>query len=728
MQTGTVSPRRRFPPWALGALVVGLVLACYWPALRGGLVFDDLAHMTRPDLQSWSGLARIWFERGATAQYYPLFNTALWIEHRCWGDAVLGYHLVNVLLHGAAACLVVAVTRRMLDGKRAQPFDGLGTLSEPNGRDCAPTGTGERASSPSDDSNTAAAWLAGLVFALHPAGVESVAWISEQKNTLSAVFFLGAALAYLGFDRDRRHGRYWLALGLFLLALLTKTVTATLPPTLLVIFWWQRGRLDWRRDVLPLVPWLVLGTVAGLYTAWFERQVAGARGAEFALPLTVRGLVAGRAIWFYLRTLLWPAHLMFINPRWSVDPGAVSQYAFPLAAAAVVLVLGLAARRARGPGAAIAAGSLAGYLIFVGSLFPALGFFNLYWFTYSFVADHFQYLACLGIIVPAAAGLARAAASLRRSLRPGVRRLPPAAAGLLLLALGLLTWRQSGNYRDGVTLYRATLALNPDCWVAHNDLAWELAKSPAGVPEAIIHYEAALRLKPDCAEAHDNYASLLASLPGRAADAAGHFEQALRLRPNFLETRVNYANLLATMPGGLPRAVAQYREALRYAPDFAEVHYSLANALTQIPGRAAEALAQYELALHLKPDFAQAHVNLANELAKLPGRMPEALAHYEAALRINPNLAVAHYNLAVQLSSLRGREEEARRHYLEALRLRPDYARAHNDLGVLYARQGRFDEARKEWEQAAAQDPNYEDPRRNLDLLRRRQQRQARPD
>ncbi len=684
MQTGTVSPSRRFPPWAGGILIFGLVLACYWPALRGGLVFDDAAHMTRADLQSGFGLARIWFEPGATAQYYPLFNTALWVENRWWGEAVLGYHLVNLLLHATAACLVVAIVRRL-----ALP----------------------------------GALLAGLVFALHPVGVESVAWISEQKNTLSAVFFLGAALEYLGFDRDRRHGRYWLALGLFVLALLTKTVTATLPPTLLVILWWQRGRLSWRRDVLPLLPWLVLGVAAGLYTAWFERQVAGAHGPEFALPLAARCLVAGRAICFYLRTLLWPAGLMFINPRWSVDPAAAGQYLYPLAVVAMAAALWLAARRAPAPWARAATGAWAGSLIFVGNLFPALGFFNLYWFIYSYVADHFQYLACLGIIVPLAAGLAHATAGLRRSPRAAVRWAPPVAAGLLLAGLGLLTWRQSGTYRDAETLFRATLARNPACWVAHNDLAWELAKSPAGRPEAVTHYEAALRLNPACAEAHDNYAGLLAALPGRAADAVPHFEAALRLRPDFLETRVNLANLLAATPGRLPEAVAQYREALRRRPDFAEVHYGLANALARIPGRRPEAVAEYGLALRLKPDFARAHVNLANELARLPGRMPEALAHYDAALRIDPGLALAHYNLAVQLSGLPGREADAEQHFREALRLRPDYANAHNDLGVLYARQGRYDEAKEQWEKAAALNPNYEDPRRNLELLRRRQQR-----
>ena len=181
-------------------------------------------HVTRADLRSLHGLWRIWFDLGATQQYYPLLHSAFWLEHRLWGDSVFGYHLTNVVLHAASAFLVVMIVRR---------------LSLPG------------------------AWLAGFVFALHPVCVEAVAWISEQKSTLSGVFYLAAALIYLDFDRSRRKSHYFAALGLFVLALMSKSVTATLPAAILVIFWWQRGRLDWRRDVLPLAPWLVCGRFRG---------------------------------------------------------------------------------------------------------------------------------------------------------------------------------------------------------------------------------------------------------------------------------------------------------------------------------------------------------------------------------------------------------------------------------------------------------------------------------
>src|ERR1017187_831301 len=259
---------RRFPDAKAWALILCATVVAYLPALHGSLLWDDSSHVTRPDLQSFHGLWRIWFDLGATQQYYPLLHSAFWMEHRLWGDAVLGYHLTNVLLHALAACLVVAIARRL-----ALP----------------------------------GAWLAGLVFALHPLCVEAVAWISEQKSVLSGVFYLAAALAYLHFDHSRRPSRYLAALGLFVLALLSKTVTATLPAALLVVFWWQRGRLEWKRDVRPLLPWFVLGVSAGLFTAWVEKTVIGANGADFALTPVGRGLLAGRAIWFYAAKLVWPA-------------------------------------------------------------------------------------------------------------------------------------------------------------------------------------------------------------------------------------------------------------------------------------------------------------------------------------------------------------------------------------------------------------------------------------
>ena len=651
---------------SLGAVAVifAATLLAYLPVIYGGLLWDDGFHVTQPELQSVDGLRRIWYELGATQQYYPLLHSAFWVEHRLWGDSLVGYHLVNILLHAAAACLVVAVVRRL-----ALP----------------------------------GAYLAGLIFALHPVCVESVAWISEQKNTLSTVFYLGAALVYLRFDQDRRPFRYWLALGLFVLALLTKTVTATLPAALLVVFWWRRGRFDWRRDVWPLVPWLALGAAAGLFTAWVEHTYIGARGADFSLTLLERGLLAGRVIWFYLGKLVWPADLIFIYPRWNVDATVWWQYLFPLGVLALVAGLVLLARRKRGP--------LAGFLIFAGTLFPVLGFINVFPFIFSYVADHFQYQACLGIIVLGSAGLTLAAGRLPRALR----WLGPAGAGLLLATLGALTLRQCGMYRDAGTLYRETLARNPACGMAHTNLGDLLSRIVGRLPEAIDHFEAALRINPRDVIAHNDLGHAFAMMPDRQADAIAEYEAALRLDPRFAPAHNNLGIVLEKIPGRLPDAIGHLEEAVRLAPAAAEFHDNLGAALLKVPERAPEATAQFEEAVRLNPDSAELQDDLGTALARIPGRLPDAAADLEAAVRLNPHASKMRSNLGVVLAQLPGRLPDAVVQFEAAVRLAPRSAEAHNNLGAALSRiPERAPEATAEFEAATRLNPDFAEAHNNL--------------
>ncbi len=344
-------------------LLFCVTLAAYLPAVRAGFIWNDSDYVTKPALQTAHGLGRIWFEVGATQQYYPLLHSAFWIEHRLWGEAAMGYHLVNILLHAASACLLYFVLRRLFKPGSAAPA------------------------------------LAAFVFALHPVYVESVAWIAEQKNTLSTVFYLLAALAYLRWEaggRPRALRGYLAAFIFFIAALLSKTVTATLPGALLVVLWWQRGRLSWRRDVAPLIPWFAVGAASGLFSAWVERTYVGAQGSDFDLGTLERGLLAGRSAFFYLGKLVWPADLIFIYPRWIVSGAVAGQYLYPIGVMALLAALWLIRKRTRGP--------LAAVLFFLGSLFPVSGLFNLYAFIYSYVADHWQYLPSIGIITLAAGG------------------------------------------------------------------------------------------------------------------------------------------------------------------------------------------------------------------------------------------------------------------------------------------------------------------------------------
>jgi tetratricopeptide (TPR) repeat protein len=622
----TVSPAIGLRDAGLGALMLCAAVFAYLPALRGGLLWDDNMHVTRADLRSLHGLWRIWFDLGATQQYYPLLHSAFWLEHRLWGDAVLGYHLTNVVLHAVSASLVVMIVRR---------------LSLPG------------------------AWLAGFVFVLHPVCVEAVAWISEQKSTLSGVFYLAAALLYFNFDRTRRKSQYFAALALFVLALMSKTVTATLPAAILVVFWWQRGRLDWRRDVLPLVPWLAVGASTGLFTAWVEStpRLIGAQGPQYALTWLQRLLLAGRVPWFYAWKVLWPADLMFTYPHWKVDSGDFLQYLFPLGLAALAVGLGLLARRNRGP--------LAGFLFFVGTLFPALGFLNVYPFRYSYVADHFQYLAMLGIVVPIAVWLTGFAGRIPQRKIAAI-----ALPALLLTTLAAATRQQSGMYRDYETLFRETLARNPGGSFLHNNLGVVLM-STGREREAAGEFEAAVRLTPDSADYHVNLGLALAQLPGRVADAVTEYQTALRLDPNFPAAHLNLGLAFTSMPGRMQDAIAEYRKATtdyqtatQNEPNLWQAHFDLGLAYGQMAGHEAEAISEYQTALRMKPDSALAHFHLGNTFHKM-GRLPEAIAEYQASLSIDPGVPEVHYELAYALAQIPGRVPEAIAECRKMLLLKP---------------------------------------------------------
>jgi protein O-mannosyl-transferase len=543
--------------WVFAIALVIVTLAAYQPAWNGKPIWDDDRHSTRPELRSTAGLLRIWTDPTTTAQYYPLTHTVFWLEYRLWGNSTLGYHLLNILLHLVSALLLVNIFRRL---------------------------------------NVSGVWLIAAVFALHPVQTESVAWISELKNTLSGVFFLSTVIVYLKFDRERKKKLYGCAAGLFILGLMSKSVIATLPMSLLVIFWWKRGKIGWKNDVVSLLPFFAMGIAYGLFTSWVERRFIGAEGSAFSFTIIERCLIAGRATWFYVSKIFLPMNLIFIYPRWQVSQAVWWQYLFPLATLALAGILWLLRHCSRAP--------LAAFLYFSATLFPVLGFFNVYPFRFSFVADHFQYLACIGPIAVAAAVIRTALGWFSESRR---RFLRPIVCLILLLTLGTLTWRQSGMYADAKTLYTTIIRKNPGCWMAHNNLGLLLAHS-GRTGEATTHYQKALDINPEYAQAHNNL------------------------------------GLLLTQAGRTDEAMAHYMKALEINPNFAEVHANLGILLTNV-GRTDEAMAHYLRALEINPNYAKAHNNLGNRLMEL-GRIDEAMAHYLRALEINPDYGSALKNCA----------------------------------------------------------------------------------
>lgn len=462
-----------WPIRALGAAVIVLLATlAYLPAMSGKFVWDDNSWTTGilPLLENGSGLWRMWFEPTALQQYYPLAGTTFWMDYHLWGFQPLPYHVENLSLHLLSVLFFWELLRRL---------------------------------------KVPGAWLAAAIFAVHPVMVESVAWITERKNVLSLALYLGALLAYFRFARfwveneKVRSGRrdwlaYALAVGLFLGAMLAKSTAFSLPAVILLITWWKRGRVCWR-DVWPTLPIFACSIGLCLQTSWLEKNHVGASGSEWALSFSERWLIAGRVFWFYLGKLIWPGNLCFIYPRWRIDIASWWQWLFPLSAVGTLAGLFLARGR-------IGRGPIMAALFYVGTLFPSLGFMNAYFMRFSFVCDHWTYLSSLGIFALAGALIARAA----QYLHIGRARMGFCAA--ILCALAVLTWRQCGVYADIDTLWRDTIARNPDAWMAHYNLGFRLQLA-GKTTEAREQYEQTLQIKPDCQEAENNLAWLLATLP-----------------------------------------------------------------------------------------------------------------------------------------------------------------------------------------------------------------------
>jgi len=578
------------PFWPGAALLVAALFLAYLPALNAGFIWDDEDYVTHnPEIRTADGLGRIWFEPSSLPQYYPLVHTTYWIEYHLWELDPFGYHLVNIVLHGLGCVLLFAVLR------------GLGIPL---------------------------AFLATALFALHPVHVESVAWITERKNVLAGFFYFAALLAWLrwkpidrdGTDPGRSPFFYWLALAAFCLALFSKTVTCSLPAVIVLLIWWKRGRLD-KKEILGTLPFFAVGLFMALVTAAMEKEHVLAKGADWDFSIVERCLIAGRAVWFYAAKLVWPFDLCFNYTRWTVDGAAWWQYIFPL-----LLVLTAAAlwvlrhRLGRGP--------LAALLIFAGSLLPALGFFNVYPMVYSFVADHFQYLASVSMIVlvcSIGAALVRRLASVR------ARWVPAVCAALLLLVCGTLTWRQSLIYENLEILWTDTIEKNPDSWLALGNLGgmrvnqrrWKDAK---GLLEASIN------VRDRNPYAHNNL-GLVYLETKKIPKARQHLEKALTQRDDYAETHNNLGVLL-WRSGDLDGAEKRFIRAVELESQYPDPHHNLAELYLE-RGREESALPYIEKALLFQPGDFALRLALARILAERK-HANEALGQYVVLLRVKP--------------------------------------------------------------------------------------------
>ncbi|HUB67788.1 MAG TPA: tetratricopeptide repeat protein [Candidatus Methylacidiphilales bacterium] len=563
--------------WMWGLLLILAVILTYAPVWWAGFVWDDGPFITdNPCIVGPLGLKEIWTTK--SADLCPLTLTTIWAEHALWGLAPLPYHLVNVLLHTACAVLLWRV---------------LLSLQMPN----------------------PGAWLGAALWALHPVQVESVAWVMEIKNMQSGLFFLLSILFFVKYlkaknsdSEEETSGGWSYGLVLFFgaLAMASKSSTVILPVVLCLCAWWMEGRWRWG-TLATVIPLFFMSVAAGVLTVWVQK-LSGSEDPRWIQTWPQRFATAGKIIWFYVGKLLWPHPLMAIYPQWEIDAGQWTSYLPLLAAIFVFSILWFERRSWSRP-------YFFAFVYFLAGLFPILGFFSVYAFRYSFVSDHFQYLAAMGPLSLAGAGLAL----FSNCIIPRRLWLPWAPAVGVLLTLGILSWQRTWIYANDQTLWTDTLSKNPYCWAVYDNLGMALGKS-GQIDEAIVYLEKALAMNPNDAFPHNNLGYAL-SLKGRTDQAIIQLKEALQIDPGDAAAHNNLGQALF-QKGQIYAAIVQFQEALEIAPNYIDAHNNLGIAFAEA-GRVAEAITQFQEAVRLNPDDQGTQANLAKAEAMLQQRVQQ---------------------------------------------------------------------------------------------------------
>src|SRR5262245_40308263 len=645
-------------PYAVAALLLLVTLAIYWQVPSYEFVqWDDVLHVfENPYLQSltWENILAFW--REPYAELYIPLTYMLWGLTAALSRAVTAhttggtridpqfFHTLNLLVRLLTVLVVWRIVRLLL------------------GRTAPRTATG-----PSPTHLELAAGGGALLFAVHPLHVEAVAWVTGFKDMLGGFLSCVAIWQYLLYARGsedatasgkaasdkapRALGRYWLATGVFGLALLAKPSAVVVPVVAWVLDVWGWPQ-TWRHRRPALLAWLGLAALWGLFTSQVQPAVPG----TFIPPLWARPLIAGDTVVFYLYKLVVP---VWLGPDYGRSPEWLLAQSWWWLTGLVPWVLGvwLWYKRTRVPWLVAAAGVL------VASLLPVLGLVPFAFQFYSTAADRYIYLAMLGPALALAWGLAQ------------VRQRWLAVSCVVVLGvLGIRSAWQTSYWHDTMSLFKHELRVNSESSIAHNILGIVLANQNR-LPEATRYYTEALRLEPRNTEAYNNLGNAL-SRQGKTQEAIAQYTEALRLKPNFAEAQNNLGAALADQ-GRMAEAISHYTAALRLQPAYARARYNLGNALSR-QGKTQEAIEQYLEALRLKPNFPQAHNNLGAVLAD-QGRMAEAISHYTEALRLQPRYINAHLSLGVMLAK-QGRFAEARQHFVEVLRLDPNHRAARQFL------------------------------------------------
>jgi len=621
-QAGTITN------WKLFFLrVVVIVAAGLWifsPALHGTWLWDDDILVAKNALtHEPSGFWKGWYKLDGLGNYYPLEVDTEWVEWHLWHDDTFGYHLTSVLLHILSALLIWKLLSKI--GLRL-------------------------------------AWLGGLLFIVHPVTVESVAWISELKNTLSLPLFLLAMCSWIDYDERRKRCDYFLTLGFFLVAMLAKTTMVMFPIIILLYAWWKRSRVGWS-DLKIGLPFFVISLGLGVISVCLQPHQINLEHESFGNSFFTRFICGGLAITFYFFKCLWPVGLLPIYPVWTINLSSPLQYLpWPILGG----LIGWLWTKRTGWGRH----ALLGIGFFLLNLIVVVGFIMMNYTTMIWSLDHLVYIPMIGLI-----GLTVAAMeAVAKKLILPIRLIAAALAAIVMGLLALESHGYAGMFVSKQTLCTYTIQRNPEAWLAYNDLGLSLFQE-GRAPEAIEQYKLALKINPDYAAGHNNLGFALNQL-GQTPEAIEQYEQALRVDPNYVMAHNNLGNILGR-EGRVPEAIEQYEMALKVDPDHAETHANLGLLLLHT-GQLAEAINHFEWALKSDPDYDEAQNNLGFALVR-EGRAFEAIEHFEAAIKINPDYVQAHDNLAGALFQAH-RVAEAMEQYEISLKINPDDANAQSQL------------------------------------------------
>ncbi|MFH1771752.1 MAG: tetratricopeptide repeat protein [Candidatus Omnitrophota bacterium] len=625
-------------PFLIFLLLVALCAVVYAPSLKNGFIWDDdqYVYKNKAVQMDKQGLKFIWFSY-AMPQYYPIVFSSFWIEHKLWGLNPFGYHLVNLLLHIINTLLLFCLVKKL---------------------------------------SPRLALLTALLFAVHPIQVETVAWVTERKNLLALLFFLLSTLSYLSFYSNRKKRLYLLTMLFFVFALLSKSISVCFAAVPIIYIWWKKGKIS-LRNTLHSIPLLSIGLTAAVNTIYLELHRVGAQGYEWNLSFLDRFVLSGRILIFYIYKLLNPfSTFVFIYPRWPVDSGIWWQWIFPLISLTILFSFFYFRRRA-------GRGAFSLFSFYIISIFPALGYLNVYPMRFSFVADHFSYLStpCLFLLLCATAD------TLFKKLKEKLPLLGSktaatsikAAFSILIVLLCIKNLNLIPAYKSPASLWNDVIKKNPDAWIAYNNLG-VIYKEQEMHKESIPLYKKAIKLKDDYTEAYNNLGVAYTALKDYTK-AIPLYQKTIELDPKFPYTYNNLAEIYKSL-GRIQEAIPLYKKAIELRPDYAEAFNNMGESYYKLK-RYKEAIPLYEKAININPEFAFAYNNLAVAF-KATGKINEAILSFNKAIAINPGYPEAYYNLA-NTYLLINQPEKAVPLYNKAIEINPGLTEAYYNLGNVFS-------------------------------------------